>query len=117
MTVHIPQKQQDALYSQYLRFQSKVAGVAEKEHKAQLKRRRHVLDAFGKWLDAAPRVEILSFLERLSEVATVADRKRIAAYLEHLPEEEPDATEAASEQVLAASRKSPEGTHSKQGSA
>ncbi|OWY10823.1 hypothetical protein B6V74_01995 [Thioclava sp. F42-5] len=91
MTVQIPQTQQDRIFQQYLNLQSKVAQVAEKEHKAQLRRRRYVLDAFGKWLDKAPRSEVETFLEALSEASGTADSKRIADYLSKLPPE-PEAT-------------------------
>lgn len=85
MTVQIPQTQQDRIFQQYLNLQNKVAQVAEKEHKAQLRRRRYVLDAFGKWLDKAPRSEVVAFLEALSEASGAADSKRIEDYLSKLP--------------------------------
>ncbi|KEO54123.1 hypothetical protein [Thioclava pacifica] len=95
MTVQIPQTQQDRIFQQYLNLQNKVAQVAEKEHKAQLRRRRYVLDAFGKWLDKAPRSEVEAFLKALSEASCAADSKRIADYLAKLPPE-PEATTPAS---------------------
>jgi len=87
MTVQIPQTQQDRFFQQHLSLQNKVANAAEKEHKAQLRRRRYVLDAFGKWLDKTPRDEVESFLETLSGTSSAADSKRIADYLAQLPPE------------------------------
>ncbi len=87
MTVHISEQKQDALYTQFMRFQTKVVSITEKEHKAQLKRRRYVTEAFGKWLDTAPQAETDRFLAALAEAGTAADRKRIADYRENLPAE------------------------------
>ncbi|AQS49305.1 hypothetical protein BMG03_17030 [Thioclava nitratireducens] len=91
MTVQIPQTKRDAIFNEYCRIQDKITKVAEKEHKAQLRRRRYVLDAFGKWLDKAPRSEVETFLETLSDASSVADSKRIADYLNSLPPE-PEST-------------------------
>lgn len=109
MTLQLPQKKQDALYAQYLRLQTKVASAAEKEHKVQLRRRRYVVDAFGKWLDTASRAEVVPFLERLAEAATTADRKRIEDFLASLPQEELDPEAGSAKQAPAASGKPPEG--------
>ena len=73
MTLHQSARAQSAIKKASARFQSAVVSIAEKEQKAQLKRRGHVLQAFGKWLDTAPRA------------ATAADRKRITDYLAGLP--------------------------------
>ncbi|MEX1661381.1 hypothetical protein AB4874_06915 [Thioclava sp. 15-R06ZXC-3] len=89
MTVQIPQSQQERIFQKYLSLQNKVAQVAEKEHKAQLRRRRYVIDAFGKWLDKTPRDQVETFLETLSGASSAADSKRIADYLAQLlPEPE-----------------------------
>lgn len=85
MTVQIPQSKRDAIFNEYCRIQDKITKVAEKEHKAQLRRRRYVLDAFGKWLDKASRSEVETFLETLSDASSVADSKRITDYLTNLP--------------------------------
>lgn len=100
MTVQIPQSKQDRILKQYLSLQNKVAQAAEKEHRAQLRRRRYVLDAFGKWMDKAPREEVTAFLETLSEASSPADKKRIADYLAKLPPEpeEPAPASAAATQ-------------------
>jgi len=87
MTVQIPQAKREAIFGEYFRFQDKIAKVAEKEHKAQLRRRRYVLDAFGKWLDKTPRDQVEAFLETLSGASSAADSNRIADYLTQLPPE------------------------------
>ena len=76
-----------------------------------------MVDAFGKWLDAAPRAQVVPFLERLAEAATVADRKRIEDFLASLPQEEPDSEEGSAKQASAASGKAPEGAADEAGSA
>ncbi|OWY07216.1 hypothetical protein [Thioclava sp. IC9] len=109
MTVQIPQTQQDRIFQQYLNLQNKVAQLAEKEHKAQLRRRRYVLDAFGKWLDKAPRSEVGVFLETLSEASSSADSKRIADYLAKLPLEPEAPASAPATAPKLSSREKPQG--------
>lgn len=101
MTVQIPQSKRDAIFNEYCRIQDKITKVAEKEHKAQLRRRRYVLDAFSKWLDKAARSEVDAFLETLSDASSAADTKRIADYLTSLPPE-PEATAAVARSTIEA---------------
>ncbi|WP_102226608.1 hypothetical protein [Acidimangrovimonas sediminis] len=85
MTVHQSARAQSAIEKASARFQAAVVSIAEKEQKAHLKRRGHVLQAFGKWLDSASRAETEQFLDTLAQAASAVDRKRIADYLANLP--------------------------------